>query len=117
MASSIAITDDFDDLPLNATNITREFPENLYAISYMYYSLIGTFITMLVGTVVSYVTSDREADAYDQRLLYSVVYKLSHAWPGEERYYVNNPKIKAKSVKNLEGQCNGAFDEKPKGKV
>ncbi|XP_001655592.2 sodium-coupled monocarboxylate transporter 1 [Aedes aegypti] len=118
LVSSIATTDAFQDQSsLNATSQIREFPESLYAISYMYYSLIGTFITMLVGTVVSYVTSDREEDAYDQRLLYSMVYKLSRACPGEERHYVDNPKIKTKSVKNLEGKSNETFDGKTEGKV
>ncbi|XP_062533303.1 sodium-coupled monocarboxylate transporter 1-like [Armigeres subalbatus] len=117
-ASSVGTTDGFQDVfNHNGTNQSRQFPENIYAISYMYYSLIGTFITMMVGTMVSVLTDNPEEDAYDQRLLFSPVYELSRAWPGEERHYVYNPKIKAKSIEKSGTEFNGAYSEKPERKV
>ncbi|XP_062535647.1 sodium-coupled monocarboxylate transporter 1-like isoform X3 [Armigeres subalbatus] len=73
----------------------RQFPENLYSISYMYYSLIGTFLTVTIGILVSYLTQNRD-DAYDHKLLHPAVYRLSRMLPGKPRRYVNNPDIRPK---------------------
>ncbi|XP_021713419.1 sodium-coupled monocarboxylate transporter 1 isoform X1 [Aedes aegypti] len=75
---------------------TPQFPETLYSISYMYYSLIGTFLTVIIGTLVSYLTRHRD-DAYDHKLLHPAVYRLSRMLPGKTRRYVNNPDIRPKS--------------------
>lgn len=34
----------------------------LYSITYMYYSLLGTFVTVFVGVIVSYVTGKNKTD-------------------------------------------------------
>lgn len=52
----------------------------------MYYSLLGTLITVGVGYIVSILTTSRQ-DAYDSKLLHPVVYKISKWFPGHERYY------------------------------
>ncbi|XP_065089552.1 sodium-coupled monocarboxylate transporter 1 isoform X2 [Ochlerotatus camptorhynchus] len=92
-----------------------QFPETLYSISYMYYSLIGTFLTVIVGTLVSYLTRHRD-DAYDHKLLHPAVYRLSQLLPGKARRYVNNPDIRPKTMatpsKKLP-QDNPAFEPSP----
>ncbi|XP_055590120.1 sodium-coupled monocarboxylate transporter 1 isoform X2 [Uranotaenia lowii] len=104
------------------TETESQFPESLYAVSYMYYSLIGTFITVVVGTLVSYLTHHSD-DAYDHKLLHPAVYRLSKMLPGKERRYVPNPSIKPKipsddqckvPIDKLE-QDNAAFDGKNEG--
>lgn len=90
-----------------------QFPETLYAISYMYYSLIGTFLTVVVGIVVSYLTRHRD-DAYDHKLLHPAVYRLSRLLPGKERRYVNNPDIRPKAMPSKKlPQDNPAFEPCP----
>ncbi|XP_058467266.1 sodium-coupled monocarboxylate transporter 1 isoform X2 [Malaya genurostris] len=105
-----------------AVSNSVRFPENLYSVSYMYYSLIGTFITVLIGTVVSYITSHRD-DAYDHKLLHPAIYRLSRLFPGKERRYVNNsdirPKVRVQAklpVDKLE-QDNPAFDCRGEGET
>jgi len=34
----------------------------LYSITYMYYSLLGTFVTVFVGVIVSYMTGKNKTD-------------------------------------------------------
>ncbi|XP_053682409.1 sodium-coupled monocarboxylate transporter 1 isoform X1 [Sabethes cyaneus] len=77
------------------SSASQGFLESLYSVSYMYYSLIGTFITVVVGTIVSYLTSHRD-DAYDHKLLHPAIYRLSLMLPGKERRYVNNSDIRPK---------------------
>ena len=82
------------DMNLNLTMTTKaaqdsnQFPQNVFAVTYMYYSLLGTVITVGVGTIISLLTSTRE-DAYDSKLLHPMVYKMSLCkwFPGQERYY------------------------------
>lgn len=72
----------------SSTSKDYEFPENIYAISYMYYSLIGTFITVVVGTIISYITRSQE-DAYDSKLLHPLVYKIYAKLPGTSKYFLD----------------------------
>ncbi|XP_050099388.1 sodium-coupled monocarboxylate transporter 1 isoform X2 [Anopheles aquasalis] len=74
------------------------FPQSLYSVSYMYYSLIGTFLTVAIGTLVSVLTS-HEDDAYDRKLLHPVAYYCSRLFPGKERRYITNPDIRPKEEK------------------
>ncbi|XP_055604730.1 sodium-coupled monocarboxylate transporter 1-like [Uranotaenia lowii] len=71
-------------------------PLNIFAISYMYYSIIGTIITLCVGTVVSYLFQSSE-NAYDHRLLHPLVLKTSRKLPGRERRFVVNPWIRQRN--------------------
>ncbi|XP_039449985.1 sodium-coupled monocarboxylate transporter 1 isoform X3 [Culex pipiens pallens] len=81
--------------PQTQQSSSSSFPDSLYSVSYMYYSLIGTFITVIVGTIVSYATAHRD-DAYDHKLLHPAIYRLSRLLPGKARRYVNNPDIRPK---------------------
>ncbi|XP_055615923.1 sodium-coupled monocarboxylate transporter 1 isoform X2 [Toxorhynchites rutilus septentrionalis] len=79
-----------------ASSSSSQFLTSIYSVSYMYYSLIGTFLTVIIGTVVSYLTSSRD-DAYDHKLLHPFVYRLSHLLPGRSRRYVDNPDIRPRA--------------------
>jgi hypothetical protein len=62
------------------------FPQNIYAVSYMYYSLIGTLITVVIGTIVSYLTFSKD-DAYESKLIHPMVYKFCMMIPGTNRFF------------------------------
>uniref|UniRef100_A0A2M4A1K2 Putative sodium/solute symporter n=2 Tax=Anopheles triannulatus TaxID=58253 RepID=A0A2M4A1K2_9DIPT len=74
------------------------FPQSLYSVSYMYYSLIGTFLTVAIGALVSVLTT-HDDDAYDRKLLHPVAYHCSRWFPGKERRYITNPDIRPKEEK------------------
>lgn len=67
----------------------------------MYWSIIGTFATVIVGIVVSWLTASKE-DIYDSKLLFKLALKLSQYLPGKDRQYKDLP-IKTTSglVKDL----------------
>ncbi|VVC34916.1 Sodium/solute symporter [Cinara cedri] len=48
-----------DDLfPIKSLNSTENLLTKLYSVTYMYYSLLGTFVTVFVGVIVSYMTGN-----------------------------------------------------------
>jgi Na+/proline symporter len=63
---------------------------HLYSITYMYYSLIGCGITILLGIVVSYITGTMPEDAYDEKLIHPLAMKISKLFPGPPRRYVQD---------------------------
>lgn len=73
---------------------TSPDPENilteLYSITYMYYSLIGCGITVLLGIIVSYITGTSPEDAYDEKLIHPLALKISKLFPGPPRRYVQD---------------------------
>lgn len=58
----------------------------LYSISYMYYSIIGCFTTILLGWTISYFTGS-ESDLYDEELIHPWARKMAHVFPGKKRLY------------------------------
>lgn len=88
------------------------FPQNIYAISYMYYSLIGTLITVIVGILVSYLTRTKN-DAYDSKLLHPFVYKMYSMLPGTDKYFTDkSDKKDSLSNVNITEQFNKGFESK-----
>lgn len=92
------------------------FPQNIFAISYMYYSLFGTCITVLVGMVVSLLTLS-EADAYNSKYIHPVILRVSKWFPGSEKLFSDDrneeTQIKNTSLKEpIEQHFNVAFDDK-----
>uniref|UniRef100_A0A1I8Q3V8 Sodium/solute symporter n=1 Tax=Stomoxys calcitrans TaxID=35570 RepID=A0A1I8Q3V8_STOCA len=62
----------------------------MYGISYMYYSLIGTALTVLIGYIVSLLTQDPK-DAYDAKLLHPAVLRFyQRYWKGDKPYYIKD---------------------------
>lgn len=49
--------------------------------TYMYYAVLGTFVTIIVAIVVSYFTASEE-DAFDENLLHPCVMKLRNWYNG-----------------------------------
>lgn len=66
----------------------KNFIQNLYSVSYMYYAFVGTLITVVVGIVISYITASEE-DEYDSKLLHPAIYRFSKWLPGKDRVYSN----------------------------
>ncbi|XP_073818460.1 sodium/iodide cotransporter [Musca autumnalis] len=83
------------NLTTTATTATAAVEErtplqHMYSISYMYYSLIGTALTVLIGYIVSYLTQDPK-DAYDAKLLHPAVFHLyERFWSCDKPYYVKD---------------------------
>lgn len=93
-----------------------QFPQNIFAISYMYYSLFGTTITVLVGIIVSLFTRS-EADAYDAKYIHPFIYRITKWFPCSEKLFSNEQTeatdIKTNSLKEpIEQHFNSGFDAK-----
>ncbi|XP_078053618.1 sodium-coupled monocarboxylate transporter 1 [Augochlora pura] len=65
----------------------------LYSITYMYYALIGSMTTVLVGIIVSLITADSQADMYEEHLLHPLAVKLSGFFPGRRRLYAISTRL------------------------
>lgn len=63
-----------------------------YSVSYMYYSLLGTVITVVIGYVVSICTQS-EDDAYDYNLIHPTIYRLY------DKYFEHKPYLKKVETK------------------
>lgn len=57
-----------------------------YSITYMYWSLIGTLVTVIVGTLVSWATAAK-SDEFEAKLLHPCIVKLSRCLPGKPRIF------------------------------
>lgn len=78
----------------------------LYSVTYMYYSLIGCFISILVGWTVSYFTGS-ESDLYDQELIHPVARKMANFFPGKKRRYAEKT---ADTKSNIGSSRNGSLN-------
>lgn len=56
--------------------------------TYMYYSLVGCFVTISVGWLVSMLTQS-EDDIYDEKLLHPLARKIAAIFPGSKRRYAD----------------------------
>ena len=67
--------------------------DNIYGITYMYYALIGSISTVVVGIIVSLLTADSKEDAYEEHLLHPAVLKMSKAMPGKPRLFATSSRF------------------------
>lgn len=74
----------------SAPNDTLEF---LYSITYMYYALIGSMTTVIVGIAISLLTANPKEDAYEEHLLHPLALRLSKSLPGTPRFYAESRKL------------------------
>ena len=77
------IAEDADKSPL----------EYVYGITYMYYALIGSVSTVLVGIIVSLLTADPKSDVYEEHLLHPMALKFSRVFPGRPRIYSGSTRL------------------------
>lgn len=56
--------------------------------TYMYYALLGTFITVFFGIVVSLIWPATEDEIYDENLLHPFILRMSKKFPGKPRKYL-----------------------------
>lgn len=68
----------------------------------MYYSVIGTLVTVIVGTLISWATSS-DSDVYDEKLLHPVILKI-------RRYLSKNKNGSANVNRTGNAQINYGFD-------
>ncbi|XP_046753749.1 sodium-coupled monocarboxylate transporter 1 [Diprion similis] len=85
-ATTVATIGEFASEPLDGLTY-------LYSITYMYYAFVGSFITVFVGTVVSLLTADDEADRYEEHLLHPLAVKFSRMLPGRKRLYASTSRL------------------------
>uniref|UniRef100_A0A1L8DES3 Putative sodium/solute symporter n=1 Tax=Nyssomyia neivai TaxID=330878 RepID=A0A1L8DES3_9DIPT len=64
----------------------RTFLQSFYSVSFMYYAVIGTLVTIIFGIIVSWITASKE-DIYDSKLLFKPAFKLSQLMPGKPREF------------------------------
>uniref|UniRef100_A0A336LQ40 CSON000743 protein n=1 Tax=Culicoides sonorensis TaxID=179676 RepID=A0A336LQ40_CULSO len=62
---------------------------NLFSVSYMYYSVFGTLITVVIGVLISALTQSDE-DNYESKLVHPLVYKFTQYLPGKKRIYLDS---------------------------
>lgn len=65
----------------------------LYGITYMYYALIGSMSTVVVGIIVSLITADAESDKYEEHLLHPMARKIASLFPGKQRLYATSTRL------------------------
>lgn len=106
--SDILLTDSAGPLSLGPL-------EYLYSITYMYYALIGSMTTVVVGIIVSLLTADPEADMYEEHLLHPLAVKMSRYFPGRMRLYASSTRLQsehnaanATSASSVNSIVNGA---------
>ncbi|XP_063239969.1 sodium-coupled monocarboxylate transporter 1 [Bacillus rossius redtenbacheri] len=62
----------------------------LYSMTYMYYSLVGCGITLVVGVLVSYIAGTSPEDAYDEKLIHPLALRVTRWLPGKPRRFVSD---------------------------
>lgn len=75
MENSTVIAAQSSSAPLK--NLLNE----IFSISYMYYSCIGTCITVVIGSIVSLLTLSKD-DAYESKYIHQFIFKLTKVFPG-----------------------------------
>ncbi|KAJ2940557.1 hypothetical protein O0L34_g6492 [Tuta absoluta] len=63
----------------------------LYSVSYMWYAVIGTVSCIIVGIVIGAITN-KDSDAFDERLLHPLAAKIARKLPGRKRTYTTEKK-------------------------
>ncbi|KOB64367.1 Sodium/solute symporter, partial [Operophtera brumata] len=58
----------------------------MYAISYMWYAVIGTLTCVIIGVIVGALTG-KESDKFDEKLLHPAVARIYRKMPGAKRTY------------------------------
>lgn len=80
----------------------------------MYYALLGTFITVVVGIIISLLFKTTEDDIYDEKLLHPWVLKMSRKFPGKPRKFLSKEQVEHQlstiSGKNCKEVDNPAFE-------
>ncbi|KAK0183045.1 hypothetical protein PV327_001123 [Microctonus hyperodae] len=71
----------------------KEPLDYLYSITYMYYGLIASVITVVVGIIVSLITANDEDDAYEAHLLHPIALNISKWFPGKSRLYTESRRL------------------------
>lgn len=59
----------------------KDLLNEIFSISYMYYSCIGTCITVVIGSIVSLLTLSKD-DAYESKYVHQFIFKLAKVFPG-----------------------------------
>ncbi|XP_023177962.1 sodium-coupled monocarboxylate transporter 2 [Drosophila hydei] len=67
----------------------RNALETFYSISFMYYSLIGTALTVLIGTLISCLTQHSD-DEYDAKLLHPIIFRCYERLNVPKPYYIKH---------------------------
>lgn len=81
-------------IPLSQSPPSDDGPiQFLYHVTYMYYALIGSMTTVIVGIIFSLLTANPEGDMYEKHLLHPIALKLARLMPGKERLYANSTRL------------------------
>lgn len=96
------------------------FPQNVFAITYMYYSLFGTLITVVFGILVSMFTQSK-ADRYESKLIHPLALSAAKWFSGHENLFSDDAEKPLETYsstfdqegrkKSIEPNINLAFDK------
>ncbi|XP_075986730.1 sodium-coupled monocarboxylate transporter 1 [Anticarsia gemmatalis] len=84
--------------------------QQIYAVSYMWYAVIGTLICVTLGIIIGLITGS-EKDAFDENLLHPLVAKLCKKLPGPKRTFTNAEKPAAVEEKEVEKESSEKTEE------
>ncbi|XP_067005282.1 sodium-coupled monocarboxylate transporter 1 [Anabrus simplex] len=94
--------------PLNTTELPETNSSNevfsLYRLSYLWYSLLGCVVTVVVGLTTSLVTGPQDPRDLDPILVSPPVWRLLHALPQGVRDSLNLP-LKGRKEKHVDGDA------------
>lgn len=75
--------------------------QSIFGMSFMYYSVFGTLVTVFVGIVASWWTKNRSGNSYSLRLLHPIVRKFiktSESYASNDMLCKTAPQIRRKST-------------------
>lgn len=102
-------------MPQTDAPFYQEFLNSIFSISYMYYSLFGTTITVVVGIVVSLLTTSKD-DAYESKYVHPVISRFTKKFSGHSKLFSDEQHltiaVKNENLKDINEHDNHAFDMK-----
>ncbi|XP_073969455.1 sodium-coupled monocarboxylate transporter 1 isoform X2 [Rhodnius prolixus] len=113
--------EDFDDPVVGPAQHESDFLTVLYSMTYMYYSLLGTFLTVFLGLIVSYITAT-EDEKYDEKLVHPMARTFYKWLPGQRKCFVEEetqvpPPQPTTQAQQQQHQRNGSLKSNDKHKV
>jgi len=85
---------------VHPTNQDVDVMTYLYQMTYMYYAVFGTVITVVLGMLISYITASDD-DQYDDTLIHPLALKISNWFPGKRRCFITSVHTNSVNTSNV----------------
>lgn len=99
------------NITINLT-LCRNFIQSMFAISYMYYSAFGTFLTVFIGTIVSWLLAT-EDDVCEEKMLNPYLVSVMKFCRSRRTKDVRPPEVRVSTIEmatEFSEQVNHAYD-------